>query len=1195
MKNLLSIFMAVLSFTAISQGRYSVMLQSGNYEITEGNLQNQLISQPNEIVDGQFFRLVQYFEIPSMGQQKTLEATGVKILNYLPKNSFLMSFPVGYTLNADDAQMIRAISSFTTDMKLSKNLAFNGFPDYAVDGNQVKMVVHFYEVFTTTQEKAFLTILAKQTGGTYFLQDDHIFTATLPRKNWEQLKGLPYLYYLQEGEDPGEIENFRGRTSHRVNAISSNSPAGYNLQGEGVRVSLGDYDFGNIKSHIDYTGRMTNNSSGNSNGTDHGHHTSGTVFGAGNLDPDGMGMAPKADLTYYTYPSNLNNVDNDYTNNSVRITSTSFSQGCNSHTSSTSAMDKDIYDNVKLMHVFSAGNSNGTNCAYGAGTQWGNITGGHKQGKNVIATANLTTGDQIASSSSRGPAHDGRVKPDLGALGTQTYSTLENNTYGFKTGTSMSCPGLAGTLALVYEGYKNFNNGTEPDGGLAKALLMNTAEDLGKTHVDFIYGYGRINAYRAMQCIEDDNIITDTVTTGNNNTHTITVPAGTKEVRIMLYWTDKQATANANRALINNLDMVVTEGTNTYNPWVLDPTPNSSALNSTAVRAVDSLNNAEQFTLNNPASGTYTVKVTGASVPVGPQKYYIVYTFIEDRLKLMAPFGGEVWTPLKNYSIRWDLEGGTGGTSLEYSLNNGVTWTGMVNNLPSSLKTYVWNIPNNTISDEALVRAIRGGDTSVCASTFSIMRSPPSLGIDFVCPDSTKISWNMVPGAMGYVIHQLGTKYMDSVGTTTNTSYVFTNLILSADYWFSVSAIDSSGNIGERAIAINKTPGTYNCVLPNDVSLETIISPSAGIIKNCLDLSAVDIQISIKNSGSLIVDSVPVSYQINQGAIITETYSTPIAAGSSVIYTFSAKLNLTLGNTNFVVWTDYAIDQNKFNDTATAKIVVQSGVAQNLPFSQDFDSWNSCPIISNCELTNCNLLSGWTNETNGVSDDIDFRTNSGSTPSTGTGPTGDHTGNGNYLYLEASTCFEQTAKMQTPCINIPATGAPELSFWYHMGGTGMGTLSVDILVDGKIDLDVFTISGNQGFNWRQKVVSLTNYLGKTITVRFRGETGTTWTSDISIDDVSIDNNGIGINENGFDNSISVSPNPANANITIKWDGKSNKNASLVIYNAMGQTILEDHWKKDANKNYEISDWAKGVYFIHINYNDQRKVIKFVKQ
>ncbi|MDA7837047.1 S8 family serine peptidase, partial [Salibacteraceae bacterium] len=62
-------------------------------------------------------------------------------------------------------------------------------------------------------------------------------------------------------------------------------------------------------------------------------------------------------------------------------------------------------------------NSGTSNCGYGAGNVWGNITGGHKVGKNVIAVANLTSYDVVATSSSRGPAHDGRIKPDVSAKG----------------------------------------------------------------------------------------------------------------------------------------------------------------------------------------------------------------------------------------------------------------------------------------------------------------------------------------------------------------------------------------------------------------------------------------------------------------------------------------------------------------------------------------------------------------------------------------------------------------------------------------------------------------------------------------------------------------------------------------------------------------------------------------------------------
>ena len=93
-----------------------------------------------------------------------------------------------------------------------------------------------------------------------------------------------------------------------------------------------------------------------------------------------------------------------------------------------------------------------------AGSGWGNVTGGHKQGKNVIAVANLTLTGELASSSSRGPAADGRIKPDIGAKGSSVNSTVPTNDYDLKTGTSMSCPGIAGVMAQVYQGYKELHH-----------------------------------------------------------------------------------------------------------------------------------------------------------------------------------------------------------------------------------------------------------------------------------------------------------------------------------------------------------------------------------------------------------------------------------------------------------------------------------------------------------------------------------------------------------------------------------------------------------------------------------------------------------------------------------------------------------------------------------------------------------------
>ncbi|HAT63249.1 MAG TPA: peptidase S8, partial [Flavobacteriaceae bacterium] len=156
------------------------------------------------------------------------------------------------------------------------------------------------------------------------------------------------------------------------------------------------------------------------------------MAGAGNLNPDMRGMAAGSDVYVVDYVSNFLDSETVTLINSgdVQITNSSYSNGCNAgYTTITQTVDTQILTTPSLLHVFSAGNSNNNNCGYGAGSQWGNITGGHKQGKNVIATANVFFNGTLVGSSSRGPAHDGRIKPDIAANGQNQNSTNENNTY----------------------------------------------------------------------------------------------------------------------------------------------------------------------------------------------------------------------------------------------------------------------------------------------------------------------------------------------------------------------------------------------------------------------------------------------------------------------------------------------------------------------------------------------------------------------------------------------------------------------------------------------------------------------------------------------------------------------------------------------------------------------------------------------
>lgn len=181
------------------------------------------------------------------------------------------------------------------------------------------------------------------------------------------------------------------------------------------------------------------------------------------------------------------------------------------------------------------------------------------------------------------------------------------------------------------------------------------------------------------------------------------------------------------------------------------------------------------------------------------------------------------------------------------------------------------------------------------------------------------------------------------------------------------------------------------------------------------------------------------------------------------------------------------------------------GTSAAPPLTEDFESAGLCTTSNDCGVTVCPLPNGWVNLTNGSDDDIDWRVDEGGTASVGTGPTVDAnpgTAIGNYIYLEASSCFGQTAIMESPCIDLTA-GSYAFSFAYHMSGINMGTLSVDVIEKGVINKDVIPpIVGDQGTGWNYTSVDLSPYAGSVVTLRFRGETGPGYQSDIALDDFS---------------------------------------------------------------------------------------------
>ncbi len=1096
--------------------KYQLLLKSGIFTPEDsrdidrvgGRISAAVIgNHADDYFNNRSYKIIQFYRIPNSEDRKKLTQSGVNILDYLPSYAYFVSFPKDYDPTVLADFNVRAILDINPNFKIDPALKEQPYPEWALTKEGKIDIVMQY--FKDLEEG--MVIEALNNSQIEILTSMEYVDALIIRIDISEIANvaaLPFVMYIEPIPSPSVPDDTKGRSLHRSNVIDSDHASGVHYDGTGVSLALGDD--GIIGPHIDYKGRI-DQTNATINSGNHGDMTSGIMMGAGNINPKMRGMATGAYLYVYSIGGyeHITDCPTTHITNGVMITSTSYSQSCGgNYTTDARNGDKMIRENPSLIHVFSAGNSGASDCGYGAGSGWGNITGGYKAAKNTIATGNLNPFGVLDNSSSRGPADDGRIKPDICANGKDQMSTDGPNAYQVGGGTSAAAPGIAGILAQLYHAYRDMNGSVNPESPLLKACLLNSARDLGNPGPDYTYGWGRVNALRAFRILQYTQFLKDSVDQDDSLSHLIVVPAGTKQLRVMVYWLDYEGTTVATKALVNDLNMKLISPTLTeYDPWVLDPTPNPTNLDADATRGIDDLNNMEQVTLDDPTAGVYIVKVKGFLVPQGPQHYYVVYDLVKDEIEVTYPSGGEPFVPGESETIRWDAFGNTGTFALDYSVDGGLSWHSIDTSVSGSFRYYNWFVPDSA-TGMARVRITRALVTGISDTFFSILSVPPNLNVVYSCPDTVLFSWDPVPGATGYEISKLGTKYMDSVGVSTDTFFKIPGMNPNLNYWLSVKALGPDNAIGRRANAYYKIAGTWSCPIPVDATLSKIISPGGGTFMTCQDYSNLVVSVQLENFGLDTLYNIPVNYQINGGSIITDTAVGTFLPGSSTTFDFTATVDLsTIGVYNFLSWVTYPADGNMYNDSSDTRVKVITGTLETVIYSEDFETFIACPQTIDCGVTICGLNNGWVNETNGVIDDIDWRTDAGGTPSNNTGPSQDHkpgSSTGKYLYLESSNCAGMVAKMITPCIDLSSMPSPKMSFWYHMSGAYMGQLHIDALSDGEWTEDIISpISGNQGDIWRNKVADLTPFSNKTINIRFRGITGADYRSDMAIDDIFI--------------------------------------------------------------------------------------------
>lgn len=251
--------------------------------------------------------------------------------------------------------------------------------------------------------------------------------------------------------------------------------------------------------------------------------------------------------------------------------------------------------------------------------------------KNILtvgAVGNLTNGYNAASDvriadfSSWGPTDDGRIKPDISAVGVSVLSTSSrtDSAYAVLSGTSMAAPNVTGSLLLLQELYAGRNDGQFMRASTLKGLILHTANEAGSAPgPDYRFGWGLLNTGRAAQVLlnTDRNHLLSEQSLAQGQTYSLPVVAsGRGPLIVTICWHDPEGTATTvsaanlnNRApkLINDLDVRVSDGRQPSLPWVLNPDkPDEAATTGDNIR-----DNVEQVVIPNAVPGrSYTVTVT---------------------------------------------------------------------------------------------------------------------------------------------------------------------------------------------------------------------------------------------------------------------------------------------------------------------------------------------------------------------------------------------------------------------------------------------------------------------------------------------------------------------------------------------------------------------------------------------------------
>ncbi len=645
-------------------------------EVVEGGTINLPKARFDPVVDGEpylpagmradpdetGFRLVQMQGPVKDAWLEAIQATEAELLQYYPHNTYLVWASSAQIVRIQDLASVRWTGLFHPAYRISPALQ-------GASGLVENVAITFYNDGRLQETLNALDSL----GGSYVqhfpAQPDRKFITAIYRLDASRLDDLARLSTVWAVEYSSPRPGFDDEVGAQI--VAGNYTGGMPFTGyytwlaekgvDGSGITWADVDTGLNASHPDITGRAAAFISypgagpANVDPDGHGSHTAGAIFGdgaggTGITDPNGFywgtGMAPEALLVVQNAMMGSNwppsggwqVLSKDSVLNGALGSSNSWytgaagAQGYSAAARTHDIMMRDAnFDTPAaaepIIMVFSAGNN-------GPG---GSTITEPKEAKNLISVGASVNYPRSGSSindlayfSSRGPALDGRLLPNVAAPGVQTASFNGSGAtcgtpvsgpgssyYNYCQGTSMAAPFISGSAALIADWWDQEGWGA-PSPAMVKALLINGASDMvggncgsGCTLTNIpnnIQGWGRANLPEVIRpttpaiYFDQETLFADT---GEEWEINIGVIDPTQPLKISLAWSDAPGAVLASPALVNNLDLMVTMGGDTYYGNVF------SSGWSTPGGAPDALNNIENVYIQAPEiEATITIQAT---------------------------------------------------------------------------------------------------------------------------------------------------------------------------------------------------------------------------------------------------------------------------------------------------------------------------------------------------------------------------------------------------------------------------------------------------------------------------------------------------------------------------------------------------------------------------------------------------------